>query len=159
MKKRALPYASSNCNPAHAKGRITEMLRKFGVSRVSFDEDFGKGLLFLRFIYNDYPVSIPVNYKEMAKLYVNADPFTYRKRGTRVEWDERKSDVAYKAAFSALEDFLKGSFTIIEMKVMTFEELFLGSFVMKGGQRIGEAFLPRLSELVKTGQLALTGGN
>jgi len=131
-----------------AQQRIRATLQKFGVSRISFEEDFEDCELVVRFQYGDYPVAMPVDYGKLAELYLTEDPWSHRKRKSRAEWEEDKRQVAYRAASSLLEDYLKAMVTIVEMGVSTFEEVFISHFVAKNGQRLGDYFKARLPEVV-----------
>lgn len=153
----SLPYANSKASPQQAQARIQATLRKFGVSRISFEEDFEQCTLTVRLQYKDYPVSIPVDYGRLAEIYLEEDPYTSRKRMTRQAWEDGKREVAYRAAFSLLEDYLKSMVTIVEMGVFSFEEIFVSYFVGPGGKRLGEIFKQRLPALI-SGQLALGEG-
>ena len=152
----SLPYANSKADPAKAQKRIREMLLKFGVKRVAFEEDFIDCVLIIRFIYNDYPISMPVDYGKLAEIYLEDDPWTSRKHTGRDNWNAEKREVACRASFSILEDFIKSLITIVEMGVFSFEEIFMSYFTDNQGQRLGEKLAPRLKEWV-TGQLAIEG--
>lgn len=143
-----LPYATSKTDPVRAQQRIRATLQKFGVSRIAFDEDFKACELVVRFIYKEYPVSLPVDYARLAELYLEEDPWTTRKFKSRDEWEADKREVAYRAAFSLIEDYLKSMVTIVEMGVFSFEEIFVSYFIDKRGKRLGEYFKAKLPELV-----------
>lgn len=152
-----LPYSTSKATPAKAQQRIRDTLMKFGVDMISFGEDFSKFEVVVSFKYQDYPVCIPVNYHDLAQLYIDEDPYNYRKRGTREDWEAKKREVAYRATYSLLDDFLKSLITIVELGAFSFEEIFVSYFVNKDGQRLGEMLKANLPALIK-GQLALTEG-
>lgn len=152
-----LPYANSKADPARAQKRIRETLMKFGVDRIGFEDNFKDLELTVRFVHKDFPVSLPVNYGKLAELYLEEDPWTHRKRYSRDDWERDKREVAYRAAYSMLEDYLKGLVTLVELEVFSFEEIFMPYFTDYQGRRIGEMIAPRLGEFVK-GTLALTEG-
>lgn len=152
-----LPYTNSRCNPVQAQQRIRSILQKFGVDRIIFDEDFKNFTVYVKFQYKGYPVSIPLNYAEMSKVYQKASPYTNRMRKPKSEWEESHRETAYKAAFSILEDFIKSMVTMVNLNVFSFEEIFVSYFVGTGGKRLGELFKEKLPELIG-GRLALTEG-
>lgn len=154
----ALPYSKSTASPRAAQERIRKTLIKFGVDRISFDEDFKNKTLSIHFQYRDFPVTIPIDINALAETYLDADPYTYRKRGTRTEWEERIKETAERAAFSLLDDFVKGMVLMAEMGVFSFEEIFISYFVGKNGKRLGEEFKECLPQWV-AGQKALTEGD
>lgn len=149
-----LPYSTSKADPSKAQKRIRALLQKFGVDRISFDEDFRACEISIKFLYDDYPVKLPVSYTVLADMYLEEDPWTHRKTKSEDEWIAEKREVAYRASFSVLEDFLKGSITMVTMGLFSFEEAFIGHFVNSEGQRLGEVLAPKLQSFFN-GQLAL----
>lgn len=145
MKK---PYSNSKADPARSQKRIREMLIKFGVDRVGFDEDLLGCVLIVRFVYKNYPVSLPMDYGKLAEMYIKEDPWTERKFKNEDEWNAGKREVAYRASFSLIEDFLKSLITIVEMGMFTFEEIFISYFTNSMGERLGPALVKKLDKLV-----------
>ena len=84
----ALPYANSKADPLKAQMSIRKMLQKFGVDRIGFDEDFKNFTIVVYFTYNNFPISIPVNYKDLSEMYIKDDPWTHRRRCTQEEWEK-----------------------------------------------------------------------
>lgn len=152
-----LPYSNSKANPVQAQARIRQMLIKFGVDRLRFDEDMQKREVKVEFIYKEYPVSLPINIDKLAAMYLKDDPWNVRRRMNRAAWEAEKRRIAQNACFSLIEDFLKGLITIVELGVFSFEEIFVSYFVDNKGRRIGEMLAKRLPALV-SGRLALPEG-
>ena len=155
VKRRA--YSGSTADPVRAQSRIRETLRKFGVDLIGFDDDFKEGEVVIRFEYNNLKVAVPVNYGKLALIYIEDDPWTSRKFKSEKEWIDDKRQIAYKASFSVLEDFLKSMITMVETKTFTFEDVFLSYFTDTMGVRLGERLAPRLADFAN-GQLALGAG-
>ena len=154
--KRSLPYSQSKTNPVIAQTRIKEMLRKFGVMRVIFIEDFELMVVAVNFIYKDYPISLPIDYKSLGEMYLKADPYTNRRKCKREEWAAKKHEIAYRASFSLLEDLLKSLITVVELGLFSFEEIFIAYVTNSQGIRFGEVVKDKLPEFV-SGELVLTG--
>lgn len=152
-----LPYTNSKCNPVQAQQRIQKLLVQFGVDRISFTIDMKRGELVVSFTYQGYPVKLPVNYVALADRYIAEDPYTSRKRITEAAWIATKRDISTRAAYSILEDFLKGAITMVEMGVLPFEDVFIGSFVHTSGQRLGDMLTLNLPDFIH-GRMALTEG-
>lgn len=153
-----LPYRDSKCNPVEAQQRIRKTLLKFGVDRIIFDEDFKNFTIFVKFQYKDYPVSIPINYDQVAKRYQKEDPYNpSRRRIDRAEWENRHRQTAYKASLSILEDFIKSMIMVVELGVFSFEEIFFSCFQSANGQRMGEIIKKQLPDIIRGG-LALPEG-
>jgi len=152
-----MPYSNSKARPEEARGRIRKTLKKFGVDRISFDEDFRNHAIYVCFKYRNYPVSIPVNYGALALNFLKQEPYNSRRRCSREEYEEKKREIAYRAAFSILEDFIKSMVTMVEIGIFSFEEIFVAYFVDQNGRRLGELFKKRLPELIG-GQHVLFAG-
>lgn len=141
------PYSKSTASPTAAEHRIKEMLRKFGVQMVSITDDYENKTIFILFKHNGIPVKIPLTYGILADKWLKENPYTFRHRMPREKHEQNIKDTAYRAAFSILEDFLKALVTMVDMGVRTFEEAFLGDFIMQGDQRMVEIMLPKIKAL------------
>ena len=133
------------------------MLVRFGVSKLSFSEDLDDLQVAVNFVYNGCPVVLRVDYGNLAQTYLKDKPHTYQMRRTSTQYYEHMIGVAYRASYSLLEDYLKGTLTMVELKAKSFEEAFIGSFVNRDGHTLGEVMTPLLQDFVG-GQLALTPG-
>lgn len=153
----ALPYSSSKANPVKAQMAIRKMLLKFGVSNIGFNEDFVNFTVIVYFTYNNFPVSIPINYKDLSEMYLEEEPWTYRRKNTEEEWVEKKRQIAYNASFSMINDFLKSLITMIELGAFSFEEIFMSYFTDNKGIRLGEILVKKLPDFCE-GKLALESG-
>jgi len=153
-----LPYANSTADPAKAQKRIRTALLKFGVGRISFDEDFESQVLTINFRYEKYPVSLPVDYGKLAELYMEDAPYSSRSRKTKEAWVAGKLDTAYRASFSLLDDFIKALITMVVTGLCSFEEAFVSRFVSPDGERLGDLLAPKLSQFID-GQIALGSGS
>ena len=151
------PYSGSTAKPADAQVRIRKALIKFGVDSIGFSEDLKELEVKVSFVHNGYPVCIPVNYGNLAKMYLEDEPYSLRRRCSRKEYEEKNRAVSYKAAFSILEDFLKSQLVLVELGAFSFEEVFVSYFIGPGGQRLGEYFKRELPGLI-AGQKALGDG-
>lgn len=158
MAKTRKAYSGSVADPYKAQSRIRNMLNNFGVDRVLFDENFKNRELAICFEYNNYPIALPIKYGDMAESAMKENPYNNYHRKSKSEWEKNHREIAYSAAFSIMEDFLKSLITIVEMGVFTFEEIFVSYITDNQGRRLGEHFIKVLPEMV-SGQLALTGGN
>ncbi|MCK5604632.1 hypothetical protein KAR91_22275 [Candidatus Pacearchaeota archaeon] len=153
-----LPYSDSKANPEAAKGRITSALRKFGVDRISFEEDYKEKVIRVAFQHKDLPVSIPLDYGALGKLYLEERPYASNCRGSKADYEAKKGEVAYRASFSILEDLIKGLVVVAECGMVSFEEAFLAFFLTPGGQTVGEMLTPRIKEIT-SGNIALPAGH
>jgi hypothetical protein len=136
-----LPYRNSKTQPHLAKDRIHKTLLKFEVDEINFTQSFKRLDIRLTFICQDIPVSIPVNYGELAKRYAG---------GT--EWDyvsEKEQKHAINAAYAIIEDFLKAMLVLHQLEIMTLQELFMPNLLDQNGVRLGEIVANRLPDFLE----------
>lgn len=154
----ALPYENSNADPMKAQGRIQAILRKFGIQRILFDDDIENSTITIMFKFQDMPVKIPVNYKELAKKFMEVEPYNSRRRCSRQDYEFKIAEKAYKASYSMLEDLIKSMISIVNLGAFSFEEIFLGFFMGKDGKRVSEVLVPQLNNFRGVG-FQLTEGD
>lgn len=153
----ALPYSNSTANPEKAQARIRTMLHRFGVDALSFTENIREREISVNFVYDGYPVKLLVDYGALSLTYIDDAPYSSRMRRTRKQYEEEKLKVAYRASFSLLQDYLKGTLTMVELNATPFAEAFLSNFVNNKGERLGSIITPQLKDFV-SGRLALGAG-
>lgn len=152
-----LPYANSTAKPDKAIARIRSMLLKFGVKSLSWKEDIENLVIAVEFTYKDYRLSLPVDYGKLAKVYMEAAPQPWNARKSKKQYEAEKLETASRAAYSLLQDYLKGTLVMVELNAISFEEAFIGSFIDTQGRRLGTILVPQLKAYT-SGQLALTEG-
>jgi len=129
---------------------IRNILARFGVERVTFEEDFSTGTQILRFTF---PVSegsvVPVQLQIKIKGIFDWLRENGRSTWTR-EYIEKQSK---KVAWRHLFDWVKVNVNLVEFGLIPFENLFLSYFsqVLPDGtyRSLGEVILPKL----KSGEL------
>ncbi len=152
----ALPYANSKANPILAQGRIEKILIKFGVSQINFGRDLVLSEIRVSFIFNQTPVSIPINYLELAKSFL-ADKTGLSKKAWNVKHSkiqDKYLKIAINASFSALEDYLKAMLTMHQMEIMTPEEIFFPNINIQG-QRMIEHLRENVPQIMNGQKLLL----
>jgi hypothetical protein len=154
----SLPYENSNADPMKAQGRIQQILRKFGIQRIVFDDDIENNTITIIFKFQDIPVKIPVNYKELAQKFMDVEPWNSRRRCSSEEYEFKIAEKAYKASYSMLEDLIKSMISIVNLGAFSFEEIFLGFFMGKDGKRVSEVLVPQLNGFKGAGFQLTEGG-
>jgi len=140
-----LPFINSTANPSLCQGRITKSLKKFGISRIRFDDDFESGILKLDFIYQKMPISIPINYFELGRIFIKSKTYPNK---------EKLRKTAYKAANSILDSYVKSMLLIIQSGAFTFEEVFLPYFMIDNNTTVKDHIIPKL-EQITSGQFLI----
>jgi hypothetical protein len=84
---KSVPYASAlTC--AKARDEITSVLRRFGCESVGFMDDFQKHEVLLAFVHRGRQVQLRASASGWARMYLDANPWTYLRRSTQHEWEQ-----------------------------------------------------------------------
>ena len=136
---------------------IRKILRNHGCQQVVFGDDFEGGSLFVwyRLAVDDpkhgqafIPVKIPVHLDIVVDALQKAHPKKYRSlSGEALVWEQ-----AMRVAYRNLHDWLRASFTAIEVGIVTVTEAFLAGIVTENGQTVGERLLPALPDMLYKGK-------
>lgn len=140
-----LPYESTTAGEK-ALGETQKILRAFGCTKFGSMVDDGAGELLVQFVYRDRPVSVKASTKGYAAAWLRQNPPKVFKadveRGTDIEkrrqQEAKAMDIASRAVYSILRDWIKGQVTAIETGVLSFEGAFLGQMLLGNGQTVLE---------------------
>ena len=101
------------------------------------------------FSHRGRQVQLPASAKGWAALWLRANPWTHRRRCTRIEWEQAALRQGTVAVNSILRDWNKGQVTAIETGIMSFEGVFLPYMLTSDGvpliERVAE-LLPKPEE-------------
>jgi hypothetical protein len=134
---KSTPYASATSGAA-ARNEITKVLRQFGCESVGFLDDFEKAEIVLAFIHRGRRVQLRASARGWAQLYVKQNPWTYRRRGTRQEYEQAALSQGLVAVNSILRDWIKGQITALECGILSFEAVFLPHMITDDGRPLIE---------------------
>jgi hypothetical protein len=142
---------------------IRDMLEKFGAEGFSFSESFkGDGRAAISFVYKGLPAQMQVDPTKVASLYLQKNPWNYRKKKSRTEYEKWAVQKSKPVAFRVLYHALKAMLIAVEYGVQEFEEVFLAHFVLdakgKNPRSLGHEYIPKLAELIE-GKLLLGDGS
>lgn len=135
------PYASASSG-ASARDEITKILRRFGCESVGFMDDFEKHEVMLAFSHRGRPIQLRASAKGWAQMFLKENPFTHRRRGTRVDYEQAALRQGHTAVNSILRDWIKGQVTAVECGILSFEAVFMPYMITSDGRPLIE----RLSE-------------
>lgn len=135
---------------------IRKLLRANGCDQMQFGDDFTEQRMFVMFrlVLSDpelgeamLPVRVPVHLSAIVDLLKRAHPQKYR--------GQRGSDLAVeqsmRVAWRNVHDWLKASFTAVEVGIITAPEAFLSSVMTADGATIGEQLMPHLPGMLHHG--------
>jgi len=132
-RRATVPYASATSG-ASARDEITKILRRFGAESIGFMDDFAKHEVLLAFTHRGRRVELRANAQGWAAMYLRANPYTYRKRGTRPQYENEALRQGLVAVNSILRDWIKGQMVAVECGIMSFEAVFIGHMLLQDGR-------------------------
>lgn len=132
-----IPYAGATSG-AGAREEITKILRRFGCESVGFMDDFDKHEVLLAFTHRGRPVQLRASAKGWAQLYLKENPWTYRRVGSQVEYEQKALRQGHVAVNSILRDWIKGQVTAVECGILSFEAVFMPHMLTSDGRPLIE---------------------
>jgi hypothetical protein len=83
-------------------------------------------------------VQLKASAKGWAQMYVKKNPWTNRRRGTRVDWEQNTLRQGHIAVNSILRDWIKGQITAVECAIHSFEAVFMPYMLTADGRPLIE---------------------
>jgi hypothetical protein len=121
-----------------ARDEISKILRRFGAESVGFMEDFDKHELLLAFTHRGRQIQLRASAKGWAQMYLRKNPWTPKRRTSRVEWEQAALSQGIVAVNSILRDWIKGQVTAVECGILSFESVFLPFMLTNDGRPLFE---------------------
>jgi hypothetical protein len=139
----SVPYAAATTG-VKARDEISKILRRFGCESIGFMDDYEKHEVLLAFTHRGRQVQLRASAKGWAQLWLKENPYSYRSRRTRVEYEQAALKQGHIAVNSILRDWIKGQVTAVECGILSFEAVFLPYMLTHDGRPLIE----RVSELL-----------
>ena len=130
----SVPYESATSGQA-ARGEITKVLQRFGCSSVGFMDNFDDYSILLAFTWRGRPVQMNASARGWAAAYLKENPWSYRRRDTKQEYEAKALRQGMIAINSILRDWVKGQVTAIETGMMSFDHVFMPHMLLPDGTR------------------------
>ena len=145
----SIPYSTATSGDK-ALVELQRTLAKFGCQSFGTMTDAERGVTIVQFKWRSRVVSIEASWKGYATAWLKTNPYTYRKRGTRQQYEEEALRQGRVSVCSVLRDWVKGQVTAIECGVMSFEAAFMPHMLLPSGERLidrvqSDKLLPDLS--------------
>jgi hypothetical protein len=131
----SVPYATASTG-ASARDDITKVLRRFGCESVGFMDDFDKHEVLLAFSHRGRQVQLRASAKGWAQMFLKAEPWTHRRRGTRHDYEQGALRQGHIAVNSILRDWIKGQMTAVECGILSFEAVFMPYMLTSDGRTV-----------------------
>ncbi|MET3414780.1 hypothetical protein [Methylobacterium sp. 1030] len=132
----ALPYENVTAGDK-ALGEIQKILQHFGCQSFGSMMDFENKKLIVQFRYRDMPITIEASMAGYAAAWLKEHPFNPRHhRGGKQKHEAKAVEVAGRAVYSVVRDWVKGQVTAIECGILSFEGAFLGQIMLPSGKTV-----------------------
>lgn len=145
--KETVPYERATSGDK-ARAEIGRLLQRFDAESVGFLDDYRDHKVTLQFVYRGQPVSLQASAKGWATLWLQANPWTGRRRYGQKEWEDRALQQGLVAINSILRDWVKGQIMAIESGVLSFHQAFLPYMLTKDGRTVHDHIMERKHELL-----------
>ena len=153
----ATPYASATSD-MRAREEIRKILRRFGCEAIGFMDDEVKHEVLLAFTHRGRQIQLCASAKGWAQMWLKENPWTYRHRTQRVDYEQAALRQGHVAVNSVLRDWIKGQVTAIETGVLSFEAVFMPYMLTADGrpliERLAEGSLLPAPEPLKVADLS-----
>ena len=90
----------------------------------------------MQFEYHGRQVQIEASAKGWAAMYLKEEPWSYRRRKDRVDYERDVLEQGSIAVYSMLRDWIKGQVTAVESGILSFEGAFLGQIMLPSGRTV-----------------------
>jgi hypothetical protein len=131
------PYARATSGAA-ARDEITKLLRRFGCESVGFMDDFENYDLILAFKHRGRQMQLKASAKGWAAMYLKENPYTYRRKGNKQDYERAALRQGLIAVNSVLRDWVKGQVMAVECGILSFDAVFMPYMMMNNGQTLVE---------------------
>lgn len=119
----SVPYAEADSETARAE--IAKILRRFGCESVGFMDDYETNSVLLAFKHRGRAVQLRASARGWANMWLKENPYSSRRRASKMDWEQRTLMQGQKAVNSILRDWIKGQITAVETGILSFEGVFL----------------------------------
>lgn len=137
MASKNVPYEGATSG-MKARDELTNILRRFGCENVGFMDDFAEHHVILAFQHRGRAVHLKASAKGWAQMYLKFHPYSYARRGTKQEYEQKALCQGLIAVNSILRDWVKGQVTAVETGILSFEAVFVAHMLTSDGRSVLE---------------------
>jgi hypothetical protein len=137
VSKATMPYAAASSG-MKAREEVKKILRRFGCESIGFMDIFEKHEVILAFTHRGRQIQLRASAKGWAQMWLKENPWSYRHRTKRFDYEQAALQQGYVAVNSILRDWIKGQVTAVECGVLSFEAVFLPFMLTADGRSVIE---------------------
>ena len=133
----SVPYANASAGQ-RARDEISKILQRFGCTSIGYMDDYEKHEVLLAFTHRGRNHQMRASAKGWAQLWLKANPYSYRCRRSKVEYEQDALKQGQVAVNSILRDTIKGQVTAVECGILSFEAVFMPYMLTNDGRPLVE---------------------
>ncbi len=131
------PYATATSD-MRARQEVKKILTRFGCESIGFMDDNVKHEVLLAFTHRGRQVQLRASARGWAQIWLKENPWTYRHRTQRQDYEQAALRQGRVAVNSVLRDWIKGQVTAIETGILSFEAVFMPHMITNDGRTVIE---------------------
>lgn len=135
--KATIPFAAATAGPK-AREEVARILRHFGAEEIGFSDNFQEHEVLLYFRHRGRQVHMRASARGWATMWLKANPYSYRCKRSRAEYEGDALRQGHLAINSALREWIKGQTTIVEAGFLSFEAVFAPFMLAPDGRPLLE---------------------
>jgi hypothetical protein len=142
------PYANA-ISGMRAREEIKKVLLHFGCESIGFIDEFERQEVLLALTHRGRQVQLRASAKGWAQMWLKANPWTYKHRTPRAEYEQNALKQGHIAVNSILRDWIKGQMAAVECGILSFEAVFFPYMLTNDGRPLIERvadLLPQADE-------------
>jgi hypothetical protein len=132
-KSKGVPYSNASSD-MRAREDIKKVLLHFGCEEIGFADNYEKQEVLLYFKHRGREIHLRASATGWARRWLKENPWSYKKRTQRVEYEEAALRQGHVAINSILRDWIKGQVTAVECGILSFETVFLPHILTDDGR-------------------------
>jgi hypothetical protein len=121
-----------------AREEVLKILRHFGCEKLGFMDDDANHEVVLYFEHRGRQVQLRASAKGWAQMFLKQQPWGYRHRSSKQEYEQAALRQGHVAVDSILRDWIKGQVTAIECGLLSFEAVFMPFMLTADGRSLHE---------------------
>lgn len=132
-----VPYANATSG-LRAREEIHKILQRFGCEAVGFMDEYATHSVLLAFRHRGRNVQLRASAQGWAVAWLKENPWGYKRRSTKQEWEQQALAQGMKAINSILRDWVKGQITAVETGILEFGHVFMPYMLTEDGRPVIE---------------------
>jgi len=153
MSRKSFPYKYASLSEEKCQAEIRALFAYYNVEAFTFGENIKERIVGVEFQYQGQKIRLTVDLNAAANRLLCDEPWSTRRRKAQAEYTKEKLEQAKRQSYRLLLNWLEVSFSLIELGVFKFMDVFMPYYVLidKGGRErlLGEVIEAKLSDLSK----------